>query len=58
MQADLKRRDEEKRERAANPLQRWQNIQAAIAFAEANMKQAFRRNRPRWRDEQGRVHYY
>ena len=58
MDAELKRREEEKRERGTEPLQRWKNIQSAIAFAEANMKPEFRRNRPRWRDERGRVHYY
>ena len=46
---DLKRREEEKRERAYDPVQRWIHIQQTIAWAEANMPPEQRRNRPRTR---------
>jgi hypothetical protein len=42
-----KEREEAKRERHYDPLLRWQHIQDAITFAEANMPEALRRNRPR-----------
>jgi hypothetical protein len=42
-----KENEEAKRERNYDPLLRWQHIQNAITFAEANMPEALRRNRPR-----------
>jgi hypothetical protein len=54
MNADEKRREEEKRDRNYDPVARWRDIQAAITFAEANMPEHLRRNRPRrpkWQPE-------
>ena len=47
MNAEEKRREEEKRDRNYDPVARWEHIQAAIAFAEANMPEHLQRNRPR-----------
>jgi len=41
---DLKRREEEKRERAWDPLQRWRVLQETIAWAESQA--TVRRNTP------------
>ncbi len=46
MDPSLKQREEEKRERASDPVKRWKQIQSAITWAEANMKPEFRRNVP------------
>jgi hypothetical protein len=46
---ELKQREEAKRERAFDPVERWRLIQETITWAEANMKPEFRRNRPRVR---------
>jgi len=43
----LKRREEEKRDRAYDPVQRWRQIQETITWAEANLPPERRRNRPR-----------
>ena len=45
--SETKTREEAKRERACDPVERWQHIQEAIAFAEANLPPNLRRNRPR-----------
>jgi hypothetical protein len=45
--SEIKALEEEKRDRAYDPVQRWIAIQKAITWAEANMKPEFRRNRPR-----------
>ena len=44
---DLKRREEQKRDRAYDPVQRWLHIQQTITWAEANLPPEQRRNRPR-----------
>ncbi len=44
---ELKKREELKRDRAYNPLQRWLHIQQTITWAEANMPPHLRRNQPR-----------
>lgn len=49
--AELKRREEEKRDRAYDPAQRWIHIQQTITWPEANMPPEQRRNRPRTRAE-------
>ena len=46
---DLKRREEEKRDRAYDPAMRWRHIQETITWAEANLPPEQRRNRPRTR---------
>lgn len=43
-----KEREERKRDRAYDPVQRWKHIQETITWAEANMAPHLRRNRPRW----------
>ena len=48
MSPEEKQAEEDKRERAYDPLQRWHAILDAIAFAEANVPPEQRRNRPRW----------
>jgi hypothetical protein len=52
MADDLKQREEEKRNRACDPADRWRQIQRMIAWAEKNMPPQFRRNRPRVRKQQ------
>ena len=47
MDANLKRCEEEKRDRAYDPAERWRQIQATITWAEANLPPEQRRNRPR-----------
>ncbi len=47
MNSDVKAREEAKRDRNYDPLQRWKDLQEAIAWAEANMPPHLRRNRPR-----------
>lgn len=42
-----KKKEEQKRDAAYDPLQRWQHIQQTITWAEANMPPHLRRNRPR-----------
>lgn len=44
---DLRRREEEKRNRAYSPAERWRHIQETITWAEANLPPEKRRNRPR-----------
>jgi hypothetical protein len=44
---DEKAREEAKRDRMADPALRWRQIQEAITWAEANMPEPLRRNRPR-----------
>jgi hypothetical protein len=48
MDSDLKAHEEAKRDRAYDPVLRWQHIQEAIRFAEATLPPEKRRNRPRW----------
>jgi hypothetical protein len=43
----LKKREEQKREAAYDPVTRWQHIQQTINWAEANLPPHLRRNRPR-----------
>lgn len=50
--------EETKRVGALPPAERWKQMQQFLNWAEANVKPEFRRNRPRWRDQQGRVCYY
>jgi hypothetical protein len=40
-------REERKRERAYDPVQRWKYIQETITWAEENLPPELRRNRPR-----------
>ena len=47
MTSEEKQREETKRDRMLDPLERWRQIQAAITWAEANMPTHLRRNRPR-----------
>lgn len=58
MDPTLKLAEEEKRARALSPAQRWEQMKAFLNWAEANQKPDQRRNRPRWRDKDGRVHFY
>jgi len=46
---DLKSAEELKRDMAYDPVARWLHIQQTITFAEANLPEALRRNRPRQR---------
>jgi hypothetical protein len=43
----IKQREEEKRDRAFDPVERWRQIQATITWAEANLPPELHRNRPR-----------
>jgi hypothetical protein len=45
--SDEKEREELKREKMFDPVQRWKAIQEMIAWAEQNMPPQLRRNRPR-----------
>jgi hypothetical protein len=47
MTPEEKRHEEEKRERMYDPALRWKHIQETITWAEANMPEQLRRNRPR-----------
>jgi hypothetical protein len=58
MDLELKQFEEEKRRRAVDPATRWKEMCDFLNWAEANLKPEFRRNRPRWRDENGKVHYF
>src|SRR2546428_8011153 len=42
MTDELKRQEEEKRDRAYDPAERWRQIQRMISWAEKNMKPEFR----------------
>jgi hypothetical protein len=42
-----KQTEEAKRDRNYDPVQRWKDIQEMITWAEANMPEHLRRNRPR-----------
>jgi ActR/RegA family two-component response regulator len=44
---DEKAREEAKRNRMYDPVLRWKHIQETITWAEANMPEHLRRNRPR-----------
>jgi hypothetical protein len=44
---DEKAREEAKRDRMYDPVLRWKHLQEAITWAEANMPEHLRRNRPR-----------
>jgi hypothetical protein len=46
---DLKSLEESKRDAAYDPVARWLHIQQTITFAEANLPENQRRNRPRQR---------
>jgi hypothetical protein len=58
METRAKQIEEQKRNQVYDPLMRWKHYLEAIAWAESNKPPEQRRNRPRWRDEQGRVHFY
>ena len=47
MTAEEKQKEEAKRDRMYDPVERWKHIQEAITWAEANMPAHLRRNRPR-----------
>jgi len=47
MTREEKQREEAKRERMYDPALRWKHIQETITWAEANMPEHLRRNRPR-----------
>jgi hypothetical protein len=47
MTDDQKQREEEKRDRAWDPVIRWNAIQEMITWAEAQLPPEKRRNRPR-----------
>ena len=53
MREDLKQREEQKRDAAYDPVQRWKHIQATITWAEANLPPEKRRNRPRFHPANG-----
>jgi len=53
MNPSEKAREEAKRDRMYDPVDRWKQIQAAIAWAEANMPLSQRRNRPRTHNSLG-----
>ncbi len=53
-----KQAEELKRKRAKTPEERWEEMKAFLNWAEANQKPEERRNRPRWRDAEGRVHFF
>jgi hypothetical protein len=46
MTPEEKLREEQKRDQNYDPLLRWQHLQEAFAWAEANMPDHLRRNRP------------
>jgi hypothetical protein len=50
-QPNLKKREEEKRDRTYDPVQRWRHLQETITWAEANLPPDRRRNRPRVRKD-------
>ena len=58
MEATLKQTEEQKRNRMTNPSERWKQMQDFLNWAEANLRPEQRRNRPRWRDAHGHVHFY
>lgn len=47
MEPELKQKEEQKREAAYDPAQRWRHLQQTITWAEANLPPHLRRNRPR-----------
>ena len=47
MTHEEKQREDAKRERMYDPVLRWKHIQETITWAEANMPEHLRRNRPR-----------
>jgi hypothetical protein len=47
MTSEEKQKEEAKRDRMYDPAQRWKHIQETISWAEANMPEHLRRNRPR-----------
>ncbi len=47
MTAEEKKLEESKRDRMYDPVLRWKHIQETITWAEANMPEHLRRNRPR-----------
>jgi ActR/RegA family two-component response regulator len=47
MTSEEKQREEAKRDRMYDPALRWKHIQEMITWAEANMPEHLRRNRPR-----------
>jgi hypothetical protein len=49
----VKEKEEQKREAAYDPVQRWKHIQQTITWAEANLPPHLRRNRPRTRPKPG-----
>ncbi|MDD2710884.1 MAG: hypothetical protein PHV34_23135 [Verrucomicrobiae bacterium] len=51
---DLKAREERKRWNMQDPVARWKQIQEMIAWAEAQLPPEKRRNRPRWKEVEGR----
>ena len=56
MTSEEKQREEAKRDRMYDPVLRWKHIQEAITWAEANMPEHLRRNRPRvHRSQAGRT---
>jgi hypothetical protein len=46
-EADLKKREEAKRDRCYDPVLRWKHLQEMMTWAEANSPEHLRRNRPR-----------
>lgn len=58
MDEQAKQTEEEKRNRAYDPVARWAHYLDAIKWVEGNTPPEQRRNRPRWRDAQGHVHNY
>jgi hypothetical protein len=47
MNPEEKAREEGKRDRNHDPVERWKQLQATITWAEANLPPQQRRNRPR-----------
>jgi hypothetical protein len=58
MDPKLKLAEEIKRNRAMKPEERWRQFYSFMAWAKKNMKPEQNRNRPRYRDAEGRVHFY
>jgi hypothetical protein len=58
MDANLKEAEERKRDRAYDPVLRWRHTLEFITYAESCLKPELRRNRPRWRDQNGKVHFF
>jgi hypothetical protein len=57
MDPKLKEAEEQKRNRNYDPKVRWQHMMDFIDFI-VKQRPELNRNRPRYRDENGKVHFY